>query len=37
VAAGADFIAVVRAVWDHADGPRAGVAAFADVLKTPRG
>lgn len=32
VAAGADFIAVVRAVWDHADGPRAGVAAFGDVL-----
>jgi thiamine-phosphate pyrophosphorylase len=37
VAAGADFIAVVRAVWDHADGPGAGVAAFGDVLKTPRG
>ena len=32
VAAGADFIAVVRAVWEHADGPRAGVEAFADVL-----
>ncbi len=32
VEAGADFIAVVRAVWDHADGPGAGVAAFADVL-----
>ncbi|MFZ4689545.1 MAG: thiamine phosphate synthase [Polymorphobacter sp.] len=32
VAAGADFIAVVRAVWDHADGPGAGVAAFAEVL-----
>ncbi len=36
VAAGADFIAVVRAVWDHADGPGAGVAAFGDVLATPR-
>ncbi|KPF60083.1 thiamine-phosphate synthase [alpha proteobacterium AAP81b] len=32
VAAGADFIAVVRAVWDHPDGPGAGVAAFGDVL-----
>lgn len=32
VAAGADFIAVVRAVWDHADGPGAGVAAFGAVL-----
>ena len=32
IAAGADFIAVVRAVWDHADGPGAGVAAFAPVL-----
>ncbi len=32
VAAGADFIAVVRAVWDHADGPGGGVAAFAGVL-----
>jgi thiamine-phosphate pyrophosphorylase len=32
VAAGADFIAVVRAVWDHEDGPGAGVAAFGDVL-----
>jgi thiamine-phosphate pyrophosphorylase len=32
VAAGADFIAVVRAVWDHEAGPRAGVAAFGDVL-----
>jgi thiamine-phosphate pyrophosphorylase len=33
VAAGADFIAVVRAVWDHEGGPGAGVAAFADVLR----
>jgi thiamine-phosphate pyrophosphorylase len=32
VAAGADFIAVVRAVWDHPDGPGAGVAAFGPVL-----
>ena len=37
VAAGADFIAVVRAVWDHEGGPGAGVAAFGEVLKTPRG
>jgi thiamine-phosphate pyrophosphorylase len=32
VAAGADFIAVVRAVWDHPGGPGAGVAAFGPVL-----
>jgi thiamine-phosphate pyrophosphorylase len=32
VEAGADFIAVVRAVWNHEGGPGAGVAAFADVL-----
>lgn len=32
VAAGADFIAVVRAVWDHPQGPGAGVAAFGAVL-----
>jgi thiamine-phosphate pyrophosphorylase len=32
IEAGADFIAVVRAVWDHPQGPGAGVAAFADVL-----
>ncbi len=32
VAAGADFIAVVRAVWDHPQGPGAGVAAFGEVL-----
>ncbi|WP_439533972.1 thiamine phosphate synthase [Polymorphobacter sp.] len=36
VAAGADFIAVVRAVWDHQDGPGAGVASFGPVLKMPR-
>jgi thiamine-phosphate pyrophosphorylase len=32
VAAGADFIAVVRAVWEHPQGPGAGVAAFGDSL-----
>jgi thiamine-phosphate pyrophosphorylase len=32
VEAGADFIAVVRAVWNHEGGPGAGVAAFANVL-----
>ena len=32
VKAGADFIAVVRAVWNHADGPEAGVDAFGEVL-----
>ncbi len=32
VEAGADFIAVVRAVWDHEGGPGAGVKAFGDVL-----
>jgi thiamine-phosphate pyrophosphorylase len=32
VAAGADFIAVVRAVWDHEAGPGAGVKAFEAVL-----
>ena len=32
VAAGADFLAVSGAVWNHVEGPRAGVAAFADVL-----
>jgi thiamine-phosphate pyrophosphorylase len=32
VAAGADFIAVSGAVWNHAEGPRAGVAAFAPAL-----
>lgn len=36
VAAGADFIAVVRAVWEHPQGPAAGVASFKDVLATPR-
>jgi thiamine-phosphate pyrophosphorylase len=32
VAAGADFLAVSGAVWNHPDGPAAGVAAFAKVL-----
>jgi len=32
VDAGADFIAVSGAVWNHPDGPGAGVAAFASVL-----
>ena len=32
VAAGADFLAVSGAVWNHPDGPGAGVAAFRDVL-----
>lgn len=32
VAAGADFIACVNAVWLHPEGPGAGVAAFAEVL-----
>jgi thiamine-phosphate pyrophosphorylase len=32
VAAGADFLAVSGAVWNHEGGPGAGVAAFASVL-----
>lgn len=32
VMAGADFLAVSSAVWDHPEGPKAGVAAFAEVL-----
>ena len=32
IAAGADFIAVVNAVWAHPEGPAAGVAGFAAVL-----
>lgn len=32
VAAGADFLAVSGAVWNHPQGPTAGVAAFRDVL-----
>ena len=33
VAAGADFVAVVNAVWLHPDGPGAGVKAFEAVLE----
>lgn len=33
VDAGADFLAVCSAVWGHAEGPAAGVAAFGDVLR----
>ena len=36
VAAGADFLAVSGAVWNHASGPGAGVAAFAEVLQQAR-
>ena len=32
IEAGADFLAVSGAVWNHPDGPAAGVAAFADLL-----
>ena len=32
IEAGADFLAVSGAVWSHPEGPRAGVAAFAEVL-----
>ena len=32
IAAGADFIAVVNAVWTHPGGPAAGVASFGAVL-----
>jgi thiamine-phosphate pyrophosphorylase len=34
VKAGADFLAVSGAVWNHPDGPGAGVAAFAPALAT---
>ncbi|MET0362592.1 MAG: thiamine phosphate synthase [Sphingobium sp.] len=39
ISAGADFIAVSSAVWTHAGGPGAGVAAFTQLLKDsdPRG
>jgi thiamine-phosphate pyrophosphorylase len=33
VDAGADFLAVCSAVWDHVEGPGAGVRAFAETLK----
>ncbi|MHC8509216.1 MAG: thiamine phosphate synthase [Rhodospirillales bacterium] len=32
IEAGADFLAVISAVWGHADGPAAGAAAFEAVL-----
>ena len=32
IAAGADFLAVSGAVWNHPEGPKAGVAAFAKLL-----
>jgi thiamine-phosphate pyrophosphorylase len=39
VEAGADFLAVCGAVWNHAEGPAAAVEAFQAILggKTPRG
>jgi len=36
VAAGADFLAVVSAVWDHPDGPAAGVRAFGVAIAAGR-
>lgn len=33
--AGADFVAVERAVWDHPEGPAAGVGACATALDAP--
>ena len=33
VQAGADFLAVVGAVWDHPDGPAAGVRAMNDAIR----
>ena len=33
VRAGADFIAVVTAVWEHPDGPAAGVRAMLDAMR----
>ncbi|MBT7486742.1 MAG: thiamine phosphate synthase, partial [Rhodospirillales bacterium] len=32
VRAGADFLAVVSAVWNHPDGPGAAVKAFNDMI-----
>ncbi|TMJ19293.1 MAG: thiamine phosphate synthase [Alphaproteobacteria bacterium] len=34
VAAGADFLAVCSAVWDHSEGPAAAVKAFESVLRS---
>ena len=36
VAAGADFLAVVGAVWDHPDGPAAGVKAMNTAIEAGR-
>ncbi len=36
VRAGADFLAVVAAVWDHPDGPAAAVRAFNDIFAEGR-
>ncbi len=36
VRAGADFVAVVSAVWSHADGPAAGVRAMNDAIERAR-
>lgn len=34
VAAGADFLAVAGAVWNHKDGPEAAIAAFENAVKS---
>ena len=34
VRAGADFLAVISAVWSHADGPAAGVRAMNEAIAT---
>lgn len=36
VEAGADFLAVVAGVWDHADGPEQAVQAFNDIFQETR-
>lgn len=33
VTAGADYLAVIGSIWNHPDGPEAGVLAFADVVQ----
>lgn len=33
VAAGADYLAVIGSVWNHPDGPEAGIRAFAEILE----
>ncbi len=37
VRAGADFVAVVSAVWDHPEGPARAVAAFTDAIERAAG